>query len=145
VSLTIASRHKTDYFWVLMKRLTIILFTVFYASVSMGVDLNLHYCGGKLAKISIALPASSCCCDETKTDSDCCADAQLSLQMDVDQVHMSASDLKFNAPIDQSTAVFESHSSTVFETEEVPQLLPMPPPKRAQQLRVILGSLTFYG
>lgn len=126
--------------------MAIILFTLFYAGVTMGVDLNLHYCGGKLAKVTIALPSPTCCCDETKADSDCCADAQLSIQLDVDQVHMSVPNFDANDLAEQLIATDETTTTVFDETSEaVPQVLANPPPLRAQQLRILMGSLTYYG
>lgn len=125
--------------------MAIILFTLFYAGVTMGVDLNLHYCGGKLAKVTIVLPSPSCCCDESKSNADCCADAQLSIQMDVDQVHMSAPDFESTNLVGQCFAAFKTPALTINNSKDVPQILPIPPPLRAQELRILMGSLTYYG
>ncbi|MEZ5172434.1 MAG: hypothetical protein R2850_02695 [Bacteroidia bacterium] len=54
-----------------MKSIVNILILFVYLSGSLGINLQIHYCGGELSSISFNKPADDCCsCDE---DSDCCS------------------------------------------------------------------------
>ena len=128
-----------------MKRVGLILLTVFYTGVSMGVSLNLHYCGGKLAKVRIALPQPPCCCGSEADMTSCCSDAQLSIQMDVDQLVTFSPTLKdMQKAVATSINEYSQEELVLPLSTKSPQVLPMPPPS-AQQLRILMGSLTYYG
>jgi len=127
-----------------MKRASLILFTAFYLMVSLGVSLNLHYCGGKLASVSIDLPGDKCCCGDESTNS-CCSDASLSMAMDVDQQLTAPPSFELemahvNLPIwvDQAAVVVSS-------TLKITPHFPNPPPISSVDLRIQMGALTYYG
>lgn len=129
-----------------MKRFTIILFTAFYASLSLGFDLNLHYCGGQLSGVSVAIQAPTCCCDGEQGLSDCCKDAQLSIQMDVDQVNMANpgfEDISYHCAACAKTMEYVGIDAVVEKV--IPNVQPNPPPTDGQFRRIAMGSLTFYG
>ncbi len=44
-----------------MKKILAILFSAFYLSFSVGLMINLHYCGGKLKTVSLSLNHKDCC------------------------------------------------------------------------------------
>ena len=127
-----------------MKRLGVILFTAFYLMVSLGVNLNLHYCGGKLASIGIELPANNCCCGQENSNS-CCSDASVSMEMDVDQqvTYPPSLDVKLtNISIKNWIELYPANTSI---HKEILPLFPNPPPLKSADLRLQMGSLTFYG
>lgn len=59
-----------------MRKSGIILLTVFYFIVASGFAVNIHYCGGKLKKISLA-QNEGCCCGPKKKTKGCCKEKTL--------------------------------------------------------------------
>lgn len=58
-----------------MKKLIAILFASHYLLFAIGVNLQLHYCGGKLDSISIFKSVSDAdCCGGKAMKKDCCND-----------------------------------------------------------------------
>lgn len=56
-----------------MKKITIILLTVFYFAVASGITVSLHYCGGKLKEVSLFHPVNEDgCCGNKKKSKGCC-------------------------------------------------------------------------
>ena len=55
-----------------MKKTLIILFCFFYFLSSVGVALNLHYCGGKLKSISFFHQNEKNCCGKKMKSKNCC-------------------------------------------------------------------------
>jgi len=127
-----------------MKRLGLLLFTAFFLMVSLGVSLNLHYCGGKLASISIDLPGDKCCCGD-KDMKNCCSDASVSMAMDVDQQVTYPTSLELQIPSIVMAVWFEKNESETFVPQEINPNFPNPPPRPSHALRIEMGSLTYYG
>lgn len=69
-----------------MKRVFASSLLLLYITAAVGVSLNLHYCGGKLAKVSLASHAKDC---EGKTaakaDAKCCKNKQVDYKVKADQ------------------------------------------------------------
>lgn len=57
-----------------MKKILIILFASLYAILATGANLNLHYCGGKLKKISLFNTNEKGCCGNKMKSKGCCKD-----------------------------------------------------------------------
>jgi len=58
-----------------LKRYIAILLSIFYLSLSIGLTVNRHYCGGKLASIELGLThKNSCPCGDKPMKKDCCKD-----------------------------------------------------------------------
>lgn len=56
-----------------MKKITIILLTVFYFSVASGITVSLHYCGGKFKEFSLFHSSNEeGCCGSKKKSKGCC-------------------------------------------------------------------------
>jgi len=55
-----------------LKKLALILFSVFYLASSSGLALNLHYCGGKLKSIGINQYKEEACCGKKMKSKGCC-------------------------------------------------------------------------
>ena len=64
-----------------MKKAGAILLIFLLLVSIVGLSINTHYCGGKLAGISIYLPAT-CGCGNIEMPSDCCSNEQQILQLD---------------------------------------------------------------
>jgi hypothetical protein len=61
---------------IIMKRITIILFAFFYLTVTSGIAVNIHYCGGKIKTVSIFAKGDTekGCCGSKKKSKGCCKD-----------------------------------------------------------------------
>lgn len=58
-----------------MKRITIILLLICYLIPSIGLSVTTHYCGGKLASISILnIKSPTCRCGKKPMKKGCCKD-----------------------------------------------------------------------
>lgn len=56
-----------------MKRISIILFSVYYLLAVSGVTVHYHYCNGKLASVDLFSPRKNPCpCGEKSAQSGCC-------------------------------------------------------------------------
>ena len=127
-----------------MKKALLIAFTGVYLAVSLGISLNFHYCGGRLANVGIALPAAKCCCDAAD-NSNCCSDESISLQMDLDQQITYPPSWELNFPqITTPDYLFFGKSISLIPEKITPHY-PNPPPLRSQDARIEMGSLTYYG
>lgn len=69
-----------------MKRLITILTMITYLTMNCGLVINSHYCGGKLASLSL-FDFDNTKCDKCghKMAKDCCKDTKTSLSVDDDQ------------------------------------------------------------
>jgi hypothetical protein len=59
-----------------MKKFTIILFAFFYLTVTSGIAVNIHYCGGKIKTVSLFAKGDTekGCCGSKKKSKGCCKD-----------------------------------------------------------------------
>jgi hypothetical protein len=65
-----------------MKRTSLIFLTVLYLIPAIGFSIQAHYCGGKLASLSlIASHAPSCPCGSKKKMKNCCKDKNFSFKI----------------------------------------------------------------
>lgn len=65
-----------------MKRLSLIFLTVLYLIPSIGVCIQAHYCGGKLASVSFTgSNVQGCQCGSKKKMKNCCKDKTFSFKI----------------------------------------------------------------
>jgi hypothetical protein len=65
-----------------MKRLFAIFFCFVYLVPTLGISLNLHYCGETLTAISLFnIGDKNCCCGEEEESDDCCKDKSVNCQV----------------------------------------------------------------
>lgn len=59
-----------------MKESAIILFALFYLTVTSGIAVNIHYCGGKIKNVSLFAKSDNenGCCGNKKKSKGCCKD-----------------------------------------------------------------------
>ncbi len=71
-----------------MIRLVSILLLTLYTTFNVGLVVNTHFCGGKLASISILTPKKKSCgvCGTKKMANSCCKDTQTELSIDGNQI-----------------------------------------------------------
>jgi hypothetical protein len=73
-----------------MKNLRLILLVAVYLISAVGVNLFVHYCGGKVSSVSIAISHNDACgCDNKKMKKDCCKDETILFQIDDDQIQQN--------------------------------------------------------
>jgi hypothetical protein len=77
-----------------LKRILVILFTLFYLLPAVGVSLDLHKCGKKVKVIEINSPHGAKCPCGTAMPFDCCKDVHLSVKID-DSQKITKSSLSF--------------------------------------------------
>ncbi|NNF01052.1 MAG: hypothetical protein HKN22_00060, partial [Bacteroidia bacterium] len=68
-----------------MKRIAVIIFSIFYLIASVGVAINVHYCGGKISNIELSTDKGLCCCEDAEGMSNCCDDEKVIFQLHDDQ------------------------------------------------------------
>ncbi len=128
-----------------MKKFITILFSGFYLMASVGIVVNVHYCGGKVKSIKILATSDSCCCVKKNVQSGCCDDKTYFFQLDKeDQINQNLRTL----PESQLLTVMYPPSFTVgpvsIEEKNRYKKIKAPPP-RNQALRLLHCSLTYYG
>ena len=66
-----------------MKQAIIILLVSIYTTFNIGLVVNTHYCGGKVASVSIYKTQENGCtlCGKKKMSKDCCKDTQTQFTM----------------------------------------------------------------
>ena len=63
-----------------MKQISILIFSVFYLLVSTGISFKLHYCGGKIERISFNQSKIKQCCGGATMSKNCCQNKTISLK-----------------------------------------------------------------
>lgn len=74
---------------VVMKRIAVILFSVFYLALSTGFSITVHVCHGKMKSVQLVSgDCSSNCCDTNTShcSADCCRNEQLLLKLNEAQI-----------------------------------------------------------
>ena len=82
-----------------MKKLLIILFATFYLMLTSGLNISLHYCGGKLKEVSLFSNGNEDgCCGTKKKSKGCCKEKTAFIK--VKDNHFGGNNVKiFNSPI----------------------------------------------
>jgi hypothetical protein len=57
-----------------MQKFLVIFFSMLYLTVTSGITMNLHYCGGKLKTVSFFSNNEKGCCGTKKKSKGCCKD-----------------------------------------------------------------------
>ncbi len=134
----------------MMKRIFSISFAAYLLIISLGLTINVHYCGGKIASFQIVSTSTSCCCDtETKscssTASDCCSDDSFIVMLDSDYQFVQNFQLTKKYSTDYTSVFFNKDFSISLSDQALhPLELDLPPPfKRPSYL--LNSSFLFYG
>lgn len=110
-----------------MKRVLVFTLLTFYTALACGLNVKLHYCGGKLKNISlIAKSDESGCCGSKMKSKDCCKNKTCFLKVK-DSYHSTSSlnTISHNTAIDVVRLVFlvnytENRSENFFNKEHNP-------------------------
>lgn len=74
----------------MFKKLTILILLIIYSFTSFGLSVNLFYCCGKLANISLkADPKNEKNCPVKEKSDDCCKDKTITIKISDDQLNNS--------------------------------------------------------
>ncbi|MGE0088013.1 MAG: hypothetical protein AB7S50_00895 [Bacteroidales bacterium] len=68
-----------------MKRTVTIVFLSFYVLVSLGITINLHYCGGQFESFNLFGETKSCCCGGKTMNKSCCENQVLHYEISDEQ------------------------------------------------------------
>ena len=135
-----------------MKRITVILLSVFYLFVSLGLAVNVHYCQGQLCRQQLrsAPPRGCCdiednCCTEAETHEKCCDEQLFYFQIpsEQQQIKTNNTDYSFDQSVLQETSCF-SYNLLNVRQEAVSDIYILQPPGK-QSIRLLHCSLTYYG
>ena len=101
-----------------MKKSFVILFAMFYLALASGLNVSLHYCGGKLKNISLFHNTDEKgCCGNKKRSKKCCHEKSSFIKVKEDQFASPA--IKFtNNPVKSLPPIifneqFVIHKSTI--------------------------------
>ena len=71
-----------------MKRLLSIALVLLYTSLNLGLVVNMHYCSGHIASVSLSSSSAGCgSCGKTSPAKKCCEDTQTQLSAGSDQIN----------------------------------------------------------
>ncbi|QXV66132.1 hypothetical protein INP83_03290 [Mucilaginibacter sp. 21P] len=65
----------------MMKRTGILLLVLLYTVTASGFNINLHFCGDRVADFKINVPAKSCLKPMAKSKMKCCKDAKIDVKV----------------------------------------------------------------
>ncbi|HAN17261.1 MAG: hypothetical protein A2X13_00250 [Bacteroidetes bacterium GWC2_33_15] len=127
-----------------MKRTVTIVFLSFYILISLGLTINLHYCGGQFESFTIFGSSKSCCCGNEEMNKSCCENQILHYQINEEQ--QISQDFRIQ-PAPVSGLFFSAAFSDIefsYKSKEYNTLqIEIPPPKK-QPAWLINCSLTYY-
>jgi hypothetical protein len=128
-----------------MKKITAIFLTCFYLFASVGVAVNVHYCGGELESVELVTKTAKCCCGDAEVLSMCCDDETFYVQLDKEDKLSSG----FSYSFEQLQAIV-SHSPTIenpifLKNNELDLNQKNRPPPVKEPFWLLYSNLTFYG
>ncbi len=68
-----------------MKQVVALFLIPIYLMLNLGIQVNRHYCGGKLASVNLFVGKGKCACGETEMPAGCCKDENKIYQIEDDQ------------------------------------------------------------
>ncbi len=131
-----------------MRRFLVYIFAVLYLGLSSGVTLNLHYCMGKLAEVSLwhldSCPAcGETCCGETCKPHPCCSTETEYVKLSIDQ-EVGSTSVQPSAPVAVALLFDLFDSCLVAGRDEPKHFYPfLSPPKEAGDIPLFVYHCTF--
>lgn len=118
-----------------MKKATAILLLITYLSLSIGVSVSKHFCGGSLAEIALfSSEKKKCACSLMKSDkeSDCCEDEISVVKLATDQNLVKLINLSFPKIVHLPAfsyfgLYFSLHKTALFDLKQDIRKQPHPP------------------
>lgn len=113
-----------------LKTLAVVLLTFFYSFCAVGMGVNVHYCHGKLASVSIGFSKEDCCCKKV-TKRKCCSNKEVVLKIESKQIKTATyiwSEYQCLLPIQRKTNCFVSENTYCLANPQYVTLFVYPPP-----------------
>lgn len=126
-----------------MRSVVSIILSIIYFSLSISASINLHYCGGKIAHVSLIGETQNCCCGPGTTDYSCCNDENIQLELDIDQKQIINQNINFQALFVYSFLAVELVNESEIAEEENNNLEYFIPPK-PNPIWLMNSNFTFY-
>lgn len=126
-----------------MKKITVILLLMCYLIPSIGMTVSAHYCGGKLASVSLQLLGTEKCkCGSKKMKKDCCKTTTCTIQIKSDQQPTPQLEVDFSKTFSVQPAIVQTNITTVFSaTVEKDFYQHYPPPLQLKQPLYLLNGV----
>ncbi len=128
-----------------MRSIAILASALLFLLLSMGLPLNLHYCGGEVASITVAPVKGHCCCRTMAMPHGCCSDETVVVQFDTDPVVLQSAELPVWDLVRAMPALPVIARRTVAIQRSIPSLLAHPPPRLSRPAWLLYRALLFYG
>ncbi len=129
-----------------MKGAFSISFAIFYLVLSVGMNLDVHYCGDKLMSVEIIGEQDKCCASQTtccsKESTDCCNDENVFVHFDEWQISNTTNPSTLSST---KAITVDFVSRSVKSTDQTFKRLVDHPPPKCVPLWLLYGALTFYG
>lgn len=90
-----------------MQKFLVIFFSMLYLTVTSGITMNLHYCGGKLKTVSFFSNNEKGCCGSKKKSKGCCKDKTKLIK--VEENHKASKVTQASNPTVHLVAVLSSN------------------------------------
>ncbi len=144
---------KILYLCMQMRRITAISLAVFYLVSIVGLDVQVHFCSGKIADINlITSDAASCCsssdskgCSSENKTKNCCEDARFVFSPKTSDFTVNNTDQVVKVLIVPEKISFEFPEYTTASTDDVPELIGEDSFRYRQPLWLLYSNFTFYG
>ena len=125
-----------------MRKIGAISLSLLYLALSVGLTVNVHFCGGKIGTIKFVETNGTCCCAEKKED--CCKDQVFFLQLDDDQQTPQSNRVAlYLSPTVLPVFLYDIYSSELSEEAKVVKTERGPP--LIKDIYLLHCSLTHYG
>ena len=126
-----------------MKRFLAIVFTFYYLSLSIGLLVSVHYCGGEVYSVAIFDEAESCCGDEDFC-CNCCEDDQYLIQAETSEQLSVTKNYSFLEDEDFLLNFFLQNIPVSEDGDKISDLIINQPPPEVPPIWLINCSLIFY-
>lgn len=126
-----------------MKRATVILLLVSYLIPAIGITVSAHYCGGKLASVSLELLGTEKCkCGSKKMKKDCCKTKTCTFKIKDEQQQTPQLAIDFSKSFSVHHAIIQNETNSFFSsTVEAELYKHHSPPLLLKQPLYILNSI----
>jgi len=128
-----------------VKSIATIASALLFLLLSMGLPLNLHYCGGEVASITVAPVKGHCCCRTMAMPHGCCSDETVVVQLDTDPVVLQSAGLPVWDMIPALPAIPPVVRQIVAVERSIPSVPAHPPPRLSRPAWLLYGAFLFYG
>lgn len=130
-----------------MKKGIVILSSVFYLLVSVGIGYNMHYCEGNLFSVELYAKSSVCCCEGgQEMENDCCVDESSFFQFAPDQKLAANTNVSVKKMSLLANLLFDIQHKVADDGKHIKNAyyFDLPPPD-SERIYLLNCSFVFYG